>query len=85
MTQEEILQEFEQLSLKQQLETLRAALSIIELRFSTSQQQLAALPLAETRATDDPLLALAGSISAPMTVSENHDLYIGDGIKDDNA
>lgn len=37
-------------------------------------------------ATKDPLLALAGVFEAPMTdISEQHDDYIGTGIKGDHA
>ncbi len=48
MTQTEILYEFKQMPIQQQLETLRAALAIVESRFKYSQAMSdEKLPLAE--------------------------------------
>lgn len=51
MTQTEILQEFEGLSIHQQIETLRAALGILETTVHRSQQENSEhLPMAEAAA-----------------------------------
>ena len=86
MTQAEILQEFKQLSIRQQLEMLRAALEIIESNYEASTNQSSKiLPLAESGPSEDPLLALVGIIESPLSdVSRNHDQYIGESLKDDH-
>ncbi len=87
MTQMEILHEFKQMSIRQQLETLRVALEIIEANFEESQKSNDTdSPLAEEGTVDDPLLSLAGLFQAPITdISEKHDYYLGENLKDDHA
>lgn len=82
----DILREFRQLSIKQQLEMLKAALEIIESNFEGSQiNRLKDLPLAEVDTSPDPLLALAGQFEATISdISDRHDQYIGENLKDNN-
>lgn len=82
MTQTEILHEFKQMSIRQQLETLRAALEIVEKNFEASQKEKEeGVELVET-AAEDSLLAMAGMFEAPMTdISERHDHYIGENVR----
>lgn len=86
MTQAEILQEFKQLSIRQQLEMLRAALEIIESNYEASTKKAAKnLPVAESGSFDDPLLALAGKFESPLSdIGHHHDQYIGSSLKDDH-
>ncbi|MCB0035882.1 MAG: hypothetical protein KDE51_17745, partial [Anaerolineales bacterium] len=79
MTKSEILDEFKQLSIRQQLETLRAALEIVEASFEASQQDQREQSPSEGKA--DSLLALAGILEAPVSdIAEKHDQYIGEDI-----
>ena len=87
MTQTEILQEFKRMSIRQQLETLKAALEIVESNFEDSQKSsMTELQTSVVAKSDDSLLALAGSFQAEMTdISEKHDRYLGQNIKDDHG
>lgn len=87
MTQIEILQEFKQMPIRQQLATLKAALDIIDANFNESQKNnIMELPLKDGTIDEDPLLSLAGLFHAPMTdISEKHDYYLGQNIQDNHG
>ena len=87
MTQIEILREFKQMSIREQLETLRAALEIVESNFEDLQRKnVTELPLVEEGEMDDTLLALAGLFQASARdIGEKHDEYLGQNLKDDHA
>jgi len=77
----EILHEFKQLSIQQQIETLKAALEIIEEKFNNTQKQDDSLSLLKERDESDPLLAYAGKFEANQTdIGSNHDQYIGENL-----
>jgi len=63
MTQAEILHEFKQMSVHQQLEMLRNALDIIEANLAEPRAN-DNLPPTEISETPDPLLALAGQFQS---------------------
>lgn len=83
MTTTEILSEFKQLTIKQQLETLKAALEIIESNIAETQMDISQdLPLTEVVGGHDPLLALAGQFEASVSdIGSDHDRYIGENLK----
>ena len=87
MTQNEILHEFKQMTIRQQLEMLRAALEIIESNFDASQKNRQEdLPVAEVEESSDPLLSLAGKFSTSFSdISGRHDHFIGKSLIDDHA
>ena len=87
MTQKEILQEFSQLSIKQQLELLRTALEIVELNFAQAEQSdVEELSTADLKNGEDPLFAMAGFFESPVkNVSRDHDKYLGENLSDNHV
>ena len=83
MTQRELLQEFKQLSTREQLEMLRSALAVIEAKFAESTTASKAV-IGIDPIESDPLFALAGTIESSVTdIGERHDHYIGESLQDD--
>lgn len=85
MTQAEILHEFKQMTVRQQLEMLRTALDIIEANLADTRTN-DNLPPREVVETPDPLLALAGQFESSVSdISGQHALHLGKSIGDDHA
>ena len=85
MTQKELLQEFKQLSTREQLEMLKSALAVIEAKFTESA--ITPETAKENNSIEsDPLFALAGTIeSSVKDIGERHDHYIGESLQDDHS
>lgn len=85
MAETNILYEFKQLTLEQQLSTLKAAFEILEAKFQAlPQPEKGDMPRHEEEL--DPLLALGGQFSAAVAdVGERHDYYLGEALRDDHA